>query len=123
MLQIPQVPLSRSAAQEPERPPKNLPKISSVIRTRESVAAVLAKAYFDSLAGVEIAAPLLAFNFIDDPALTDQLHRNAHQLITLPAGKLVGTRRSLPRNRRVVVWSVMATSASSFASAAPASTK
>ena len=34
MLQIPHVPLSRSAAQKPERPPKNLPKIGSVIRTR-----------------------------------------------------------------------------------------
>ena len=123
MLQIPQVPLSRSAAQSPRGLQKNLPKIGSVIRTCESVAAVLAKAYFDSLTGVEIAAPQLAFNFIDDPALTDQLHRNAHQLILLPAGKLVGTRRSLPRNRRVVVWSVMATSASSFASAPPASTK
>jgi hypothetical protein len=64
MVQIPHVPLSRSAAQEPERPPKNLPKIGSVIRTRESVASVLAKAYFDSFTGVEIAAPQLAFDFI-----------------------------------------------------------
>jgi hypothetical protein len=60
MLQITHIPLSRSAGARAREASKEPTKISSVIRTRESVAAVAAKAHFDSSTGVEMAEPQLA---------------------------------------------------------------
>ena len=60
MLQITHIPLSRSAGARAREGLQRTYQISSVIRTRESVAAVAAKAHFDSSTGVEIAEPQLA---------------------------------------------------------------